>query len=84
VWFTVHPNEEAYLHDEPGHQLVSIMFNLFQARAKAAPGNPLFCGSAFTGTIKKLLPATARQLAEDYFRLLYSPLLAPQAAVGPD
>lgn len=75
---TVNPDEEAYLHDKRGRQLTSIMFNLFQARAKGAPGKPLFFGSAFTGTIKKLLPATARQLAEDYFRLLYSPLLEPQ------
>ena len=73
---TVHPGEEA------GDQLANIMFNLFQARAKDAPGNPLFCGSAFTGIIKKFLPTTARQLAEDYFGLLYSPLLEPQAAIG--
>ena len=79
---TVHPDEEAYLHDEAGDQLANIMFNLFQARAKGAPGNPLFFGSAFTGTIKKLLPTTARRLAEDYFRLLYSPPLEPQAAIG--
>lgn len=79
---TVDPNEEAHLHEGAGSQLANIMFNLFQARAKGAPGNPIFFGSAFTGTIKKLLPATARQLAEDYFRLLYSPLIEPQAAIG--
>lgn len=72
---TVDPREEGYLHDLPGNQLMRIMFNLFQARAKGAPGKPIFCGSAFTGTVKKILPATARQLAEDYFQLLYSPLL---------
>lgn len=75
---TVDPREEEYLHDEAGESLVRIMFNLFQARAKGAPGKPLFCGSAFTGTVKKLLPETARQLAEDYFRLLYEPLLTPR------
>ena len=67
---TIDPKEEMYLHDESGSELVNIMFNLFQARAKGAPGKPIFFGSAFSGTIKKLLPATARQLAEDYFRLL--------------
>lgn len=72
---TVDPAEEDHLHDKSGDQLVRIMFNLFQARAKGAPGQPLFHGSAFTGTIEKLLPATARQLAEDYFQLLYTPLL---------
>lgn len=75
---TVDPREEDYLHDLPGEQLMRIMFNLFQARAKGAPGKPIFCGSAFTGTATKLLPTTARQLAEDYFQLLYGPLLEPR------
>lgn len=79
---TVNPDEDGYLHDEAGDQLAKIMFNLFQARAKGAPGSPLFVGSAFTGTIKKLLPATARQLAEDYFRLLYLPLIEPKSALA--
>ena len=76
---TVDPREEAYLHNDSGRDLVGVMFNLFQARANGAPGKPLFFGSAFTGTIKKLLPETARNLAEDYFRLLYLPLLEQQA-----
>lgn len=79
---TVDPKEEAYLHDEAGRQLLNIMFNLFQARATGAPGMPIFLGSAFTGTIKKLIPTTANQLAEDYFRLLYSPLLGQQHGTG--
>jgi hypothetical protein len=54
--------------------LVRTMFDLFQKRAKGAPGKPIFCGKAFTGTVTKLLPDTARQLAEDYFKLLYLPL----------
>ena len=69
----IDPAEEGYLHGESGERLLRIMFNLFQARAKGASGRPYFSGSAFTGTIKKLLPATARQLAEDYFLLLYRP-----------
>lgn len=75
---TVDPNEEDYLHGDAGTALARIMFNLFQACAKGAPGKPIFCGSAFTGTVKRLLPETAYQLAEDYFRLLYSPLLEPR------
>ena len=50
------------------------MFALFQEHAKGAPGKPVFCGKAFTGTVSKLLPDTARQLAEEYFKLLYLPL----------
>ena len=69
-------DEEDYLHDNAGREPGRTLFALFQARARGAPGKPLFMGSAFTGTIKKLLPATARQLAEDYFRLLYLPLIS--------
>lgn len=54
--------------------LVRIMFKRFQERARGAPGKPLFYANAFTGSITKLLPDTARQLAEDYFKLLYLPL----------
>ena len=63
--------------DRPGHltdEQARTMFSLFQARTKGAPGKPYFCGNAFTGTIKRLLPETARQLAEEYFKLLYLPL----------
>ena len=81
---TVDSDEDAYLRDECGSNLVSILFNLFQARAKEAPGKPLFFGSAYTGSIERLLPETARQLAEDYFRLLYSPLLEANVAVHSD
>lgn len=55
-------------------ELARIMFRLFQERARGAPGKPLFYANAFTGSITKLLPDTARQLAEDYFKLLYLPL----------
>lgn len=75
---TVDSSQEAFLHGNRGRELVTIMLSLFQARAKGSPSKPIFFGSAFTGTIKRLLPATARQLAEDYFRLLYSPLLDPE------
>lgn len=75
---TVDGNEEDYLHDRSGSELARIMFNLFQARARGAPGKPIFLGSAFTGTITRLLPDTAVQLAEDYFQLLYLPLLEPR------
>lgn len=71
---TVHPDEEAHVSSKASPDLVHEMYRLFQQRTKGAPGKPFFDGSAFVGDIKKLQPATARLLAEDYFRLLYEPL----------
>jgi hypothetical protein len=50
------------------------MFEHFQSLARSAPGKPYFTGSPSTGWVTKLLPDTARQLAEDYFRWLYLPM----------
>lgn len=50
------------------------MLEHFQSLARTAPGRPYFTGSPSTGWITKLLPDTARQLAEDYFRWLYLPM----------
>lgn len=71
---TIHPNCDYHVRGAASTDLMRIMFRLFQQRARGAPGKPLFYASAFTGSIKKLLPDTARKLAEDYFRLLYLPL----------
>lgn len=80
---TVDSEEDNYLRHKAGDQLIRIMYNLFQQRVKGAPGKPFFEASAFTGTIIKLLPATAMQLAEDYFRLLYGPLAESQPGIEP-
>ena len=71
---TIDGREDHHVRGDEGNRLVRVMFEMFQTRCRCAPGKPLFCGSAFTGTIKKLLPETAGQLAEDYFTLLYAPL----------
>ena len=59
------------LAEDNGAGLMRALFRQFQARAKGAPGKPEFYGSAFTGRVMRLLPETARDLAEDYFRMLY-------------
>jgi hypothetical protein len=46
------------------------MFARFQSRAQHAPGKPEFFGSAFVGSIDRLLPDTARDLADDFFMML--------------
>jgi hypothetical protein len=60
--------------DVDGKRFSRIMLERFQALAAGAPGKPEFTGAPDTGWIKKLLPDTARQLAEDYFRMLYLPM----------
>ena len=80
---TVSPDQEDYLYGtDNGRTLGRLMFDKFQALAKGAPGKPLFLGGSFTGTVKKLLPDTARALAEEYFRLLYLPLREPRGPRG--
>ncbi len=46
------------------------LYDRFCVVARDDPGKPVFMGSAFTGTITRLLPATARKLASEYFQLL--------------
>lgn len=80
---TVNPDQEDYLYGtDNGRALGQLMFEKFQALAKGAPGNPIFYGGSFTGTLTKLLPDTARALAEEYFRLLYLPLREPRGLRG--
>lgn len=71
---TIESDCDAHVSGADSNALTRTMFAIFQKRAKGAPGKPIFFGKAFTGTVKKLLPDTARQLAEDYFKLLYLPL----------
>ena len=71
---TIDPDCDDHVSSQASNELVRVMFALFQERAKGAPGKPIFYGNAFTGTVSKLLPDTACQLAEDYFKLLYLPL----------
>jgi hypothetical protein len=71
---TIDSDCDDHVSSRASNELVRVMFALFQERAKGAPGKPIFYGKAFTGTVSKLLPDTAGQLAEDYFKLLYLPL----------
>lgn len=71
---TIDSSHDDHVTGDAGSQLGRLMFRLFQERARGAPGKPLYYASAFTGSVKNLLPHIARQLAEDYFKLLYLPL----------
>lgn len=76
---TIERDHEGFLFDDDqGRAFAARMFEQFQARTRGAPGKPYFTGSSFVGQVEKLLPETARQLAEDYFRMLYLPLREPR------
>jgi len=72
---TIDSSRDDHVHDAEGDRVVREMYSLFQARSRGSPGKPFFDGSAFTGRVTKLLPDIACELAEDYFKLLYVPML---------
>lgn len=69
-------NYDAHLHDDAGTALMRAMFERFQERARLHPTKAMFDGSAFVGTVDGLLPQTARDLADDFFKMLYMPVRA--------
>lgn len=75
---TISPDHEGYLFgDDDGRAFGQNLFRQFQEHARRAPGKPMFTGGAFVGWIEKLLPETARNLAEAFYRKLYLPLREP-------
>lgn len=77
---SIDPAGEDHLRDDDGATLVRIMFERFRALAKGAPAKPEFFGSAFVGTIDRLSPLLARDIADDFFMRLYSPIAQRAAA----
>lgn len=75
---TTTSDHDGYLiGDDNGGTFGQDLFRQFQEHARGAPGKPMFTGGAFVGWIEKLLPDTARNLAEAYYRKLYLPLREP-------
>lgn len=68
---SVDPRYEGAIRAESGRPMVQELFGRFQAYAKGAPGKPIFEGSAFVGKVVRLLPETARMLADEFFLRLY-------------
>ena len=77
---SIDPSGEDHLRDDDGAALVRTMFKRFQTLAKGAPAKPEFFGSAFVGTVDRLLPSLARDIADDFFMRLYSPMAQRAAA----
>ena len=77
---SIDPAGEDHLRDDDGAVLVRIMFERFRALAKGAADKPEFFGSAFVGTIDRLSPSLARDIADDFFMRFYSPIAQRAAA----
>lgn len=75
-YITLDPKRETHLHGDAGTTLMRAMFKRFQERARLDPTQAMFDGSAFVGTVDGLLPQTARDLADDFFEMLYTPVRA--------
>ena len=71
---SIDPKCESHVQGKHGSDLVQEMFDTFQAIAKSAKGKPIFMGNSFTGSIDRLLPELASELADKYFALLYEPM----------
>jgi hypothetical protein len=67
-------------HGKSGTALSHQMFQMFQQRARHRPGKPIYFGSAFVGAVDPVDPEIARQLADDYFELLYEATRTRKAA----
>lgn len=62
---------DARVRGQSGDRLTQTMFDQFQRRTRPDSGRPIFDGSAFVGKVERLTPDIARDLADDFFALLY-------------
>ncbi|MBV1886423.1 MAG: hypothetical protein KUG61_05025 [Parvibaculaceae bacterium] len=67
------PADEEHLFDSSGTTLVEKMYQRFQYHAIEDPGHAQFDGIAFAGAIDNLLPAVARELADEFLMMLCVP-----------
>lgn len=64
---------------KPSGPIVDTLFATFQRLAKRDPTKATFQGTSFVGTIERLLPETAREIADEFFVLLYEATRIPKA-----
>lgn len=76
---SIDPKGEAHLRGQRANKLVDEMFRRYQSLACPDPGKSVFFGSAFAGSIDRLLPEVARNIADELFILLYLPMREQEA-----
>lgn len=77
---SIDPDAEGHLLNDEGTVLVRAMFERFRVMSNGDPAKPLFFGSAFVGSIDRLPPSLARDIADDFFGRLYAPMRRRAAA----
>lgn len=68
---TVDQNCDEGVRGDRSEELVRELFSIFQQTCVVETGRPMFGGSAFVGSIERLLPETACVLADEFFARLY-------------
>lgn len=71
---------EAHVQGERGSALVRDMFKTYQGIARRVPGKSEFFGSSFVGSVDRLWPELAYELADEFFAMLYEPMRLQQMA----
>lgn len=71
---TIDTRNEAHVREPAGNRLVHTMAHRFREVARGASSKPFFSGSSFAGSIDRLLPEMARDMAEEFFAMLYLPM----------
>lgn len=71
---SIDPRNEGHVRNERASDLVEVMFKRYQAFARGNCPKSEFFGSAFAGTVDRLSPSVARDIADDFFSRLYMPM----------
>jgi hypothetical protein len=74
---TIDPRFESHVQASGEADLVYPMAARFREITKGMPGKPIFSGKSFVGSIDPLSPELAREIAEIYFEMLYTPMHSP-------
>jgi hypothetical protein len=75
-WDCIAQDSEHDVHRQAddGANFVRQMFSRFQSHTRHASGKPEFFGSSFVGSIDRLMPEIARELAEEFFMMFTIPI----------
>jgi hypothetical protein len=71
---SIDPHGENHVQGDQGTELVRAMFQTYQSVAGRISGKSLFSGSSFVGSVDRLFPELAYELADRFFAMLYEPM----------
>ncbi|KND16850.1 hypothetical protein ADZ37_20770 [Pannonibacter phragmitetus] len=72
---TIDPSEDGHVRGDAESDLMPPMREIFKRLAKNAPSDPFFLGKSFVGSIDRLSPETAYEMADTFFEMLYPPTI---------